>query len=123
MLAYTLADVVANKLGGTLGDLEAKAVLDMLTNALKEVKAATLGDTLGDVEAHALVDMLTDTLPLAKSETLGEILSDVYGRGTGNDCGLHSGIDEDPGIWRHSGRRKDRSINGHASRLASTVGG
>jgi len=53
----------ANKLGGRLGDLEAKAVLDRLTNALAEVKAGTLGDTLGDVEAHALVDTLTDTLP------------------------------------------------------------
>ena len=38
MLAYALEDVVANELGGTLGDLEAKAVLEMLTNALGEVK-------------------------------------------------------------------------------------
>ena len=62
-MAYTPADAGANKLGGTLGDLEAKAVLDRLTNVLEKVKAGTIGDSLGDVEAHALVDTLTDTLP------------------------------------------------------------
>ena len=42
--------------------LRPKLYLDRLTNALAEVKAATIDDSLGDVEAHALVDTLTDTL-------------------------------------------------------------
>ena len=41
----------------------ARAAVDKLSNALPKVKAGTLGDTLGDVQAHALVDKLTDTLP------------------------------------------------------------
>ena len=45
-----------------LGDLETKAVVDTLTNAQAVVKAETLGNTLDDVEAQALVDMLTGNL-------------------------------------------------------------
>ena len=68
---------MANKVGDTLGDVNAKASVNRLTNVLAEVKSGTLGDKLGDVEAHAIVDALTDTLPYTETETLGEILSEA----------------------------------------------
>ena len=58
-----MADAGTNKVNSTLGDVEARAVVDKLSNALPKVKSGKLGDTLGDVEAHALVDKLPDTLP------------------------------------------------------------
>lgn len=51
----TLADAGTNTLGGTLGDVEAKAVVDTLINAQPVVKAETLGNTPGDIKAETLV--------------------------------------------------------------------
>ena len=103
ILAYTLAEVDANKLGNTLVDDKAVALIDALDGKLADVETKRLGETLGDVreaglvnmfayglaegqalgdrtdqvEAKALVDTLADTVVGMDDETLIEKISDV----------------------------------------------
>jgi len=51
------AEIIAN----TLGDVEAKALVDTLAEILTETETETMGDTLGDDETLALVDGLSHT--------------------------------------------------------------
>lgn len=48
-----------------------------MADKLAEADAATLGHTLGDVEAKALVDTLADTLAYSETETLSDTLGDI----------------------------------------------
>ena len=60
----TIPDKLAliDKNDDTLGDMEAKAMVDILADTIAEIEAETLGETLGDVETEALVDTLPDTV-------------------------------------------------------------
>ena len=60
----------------TLSNIEAKTPVHMLTDASTR-KAETLGDTLGNVEAKALVNALADTLLEEEQETLRNSFADV----------------------------------------------
>ena len=56
-LPYTLAEVHANKLGNTLVDHKAVALIDALHYTL-EVETKRLGKTLSDVREEALVNTI-----------------------------------------------------------------
>ena len=45
----------------TVGELDAKALVDILADKLSEIKAETLGYTLGHVDFAELLDTLADT--------------------------------------------------------------
>ena len=48
-------------IGKTLGDGEAKALIDTLSDTLSKVVAETLGNTMADVTAEALLNALAET--------------------------------------------------------------
>lgn len=60
----------------TLRNIEAETPGDMLTDASTR-KAETLRDTLGNLEAKALVNALADTLLEVEQETLRNSFADV----------------------------------------------
>ena len=60
-----------------MGNLQAKAVLDMLANTLAELEGETLGDRLGDLEAEARVNTVADTVSDIETETPSATLRDV----------------------------------------------
>ena len=45
----------------TVGELDAKAILDILAGKLSDIKAKTLGYTLGHVDCGELLDTLSYT--------------------------------------------------------------
>ena len=47
--------------GKTLGDVEAEALIDPLSDTLSEVVAKTIGNTMADVKAEALLDVVAET--------------------------------------------------------------
>ena len=69
-LENTLAEVKTGRLGDTLGNLQAEALVKTLAYTLVVVKFNTLCDTRDDVQAEALVKTLADTLPEVKAETV-----------------------------------------------------
>lgn len=60
-LPYTLAQVHANKLGNTLVDHKAVALIDALHYTL-EVETKRLGETLSNVREEALVNTIANGL-------------------------------------------------------------
>ena len=71
------------KVEKTVGNLQAKAVLDTLANTLAELEGETLGDTLGDLQAEARVNTVADTVSDIEAETISATLRDVRAT-TGN---------------------------------------
>ena len=65
-LDHNLAEVEAKKQGNKVGDLQAKAFSDTLSDGLAEVKVGTVGETLTNLKAASTVLMLFLTLTVMK---------------------------------------------------------
>ena len=63
--------VEIKKLGDKLGDVDADAPVNRLTNTLAEVESETFGDRLSDLKGEALVVTLTNTLLDVEAQKLG----------------------------------------------------
>jgi len=57
-----VAEVKSETLGGTLADVDAKALLYALADTVAEVQANKLYNTSSDMKAETLVEALDDTL-------------------------------------------------------------
>ena len=77
VLDSTLANVETKRLGETLGDVREEALVNMIAYGLAEVQAKALGDTSDEVEGKRLVDMLPDTLVDIDGETFILTQSDL----------------------------------------------
>ena len=67
-----VAEVEAEALADTLGDVYAEALVDKLADALADGDADTVADKLGDIEIETLVDTLADKLAEVEGETLAD---------------------------------------------------
>ena len=83
MFTATLTESEPETLPYRKGDVDVKALVEMLVDMWRYREAKTLADTLDDVKAEALFDTLADTIAEKDSETLCPLTTRCDSRGTG----------------------------------------